>query len=275
MSGANIIALKKGAPPSPTGDAAVGTPEPSLEAPRTSIDAVDFSFKIRIVRNEEQLLRAVHIRAEAYERHWPNLYGQLQSPELQDRDPTSLIFLAEDKHNGHPVGTMRVETNLFTPLPLGPSVVLPTLMQRQTIAYVTRLGVKQGSEGSLVKLALFKSLHRYCIAKQLAWMLVGIRPPGDRDYVRLGFSDVNENSAPVPIGSSGGIPVRLMNFEVMTAERRWSQSKNPLYKFMFSDFHPDIEIFSSVSGMWTSPRKQRAVFREDVDIFSELGTPLI
>jgi len=145
----------------------------------------------------------------------------------------------------------------------------------QTIAYVTRLGVKQGPEGSLVKLALFKSLHRYCIAKQLAWMLVGIRPPGDRDYVRLGFADVNETGNLVPIGSSGGVPVRLMNFEVISAERRWSQSKNPLYKFMFSDYHPDIEIFSSVSGMWTRPRKARPVLREDIDIFSELGTPLI
>jgi hypothetical protein len=240
-----------------------------------TITAVEFSFKVRIVRNEEQLLRAVHIRAEAYERHWPNLYGQLQSPEMQDRDPSSLIFLAENKADGRPVGTMRVDTNLVTPLPLGPSVKLPTAMLGQTVAYVTRLGVKQGPQGALVKLALFKSLHRYCIAKQLAWMLVGIRPPGDRDYVRLGFADVNDGGTPVPIGSSGGVPVRLMNFEVISAERRWIHSNNPLYKFMFAEYHPDIEIFSSVSGMWTRPRKSRPVFRDDIDIFSELGTPLI
>ena len=248
--------------------------QPPLVQP-AAITAVEFSFRIRIVRNEEQLLRAVHIRAEAYERHWPNLYMQLQAPELQDRDSNSLIFLAEDKVDGRPVGTMRVDTNLGTPLPLNPTVELPSAMMGQTIAYVTRLGVKQGPEGSLVKLALFKSLHRYCLAKQLAWMLVGVRPPGDRDYVRLGFADVREGGGPVPIGSSGGVPVRLMNFEVISAERRWNQSKNPLYKFMFSDYHPDIEIFSSVSGMWTRPRKARPVFREDIDIFSELGTPLI
>ncbi len=231
-----------------------------------------FPFSVRIVRNEEQLVRAVNIRAEAYERHWPNLYGQLKSPEAQDRDPNSLIFLAESKSNGQPVGTMRVDTNLTSDLPLGSGVELPPEMKGQAIAYVTRLGVKQGTTGSVVKLALFKSLHRYCLAKQLAWMLVGIRPPGDRDYVRLGFTDINKTGKLVPIGSSGGIPVRLMAFEVISAERRWKEAANPLYKFMFLDFHPDIEIFSSVSGMWTRPRKAPVRLREDV-VLSEVCPP--
>lgn len=232
-------------------------------------------FSIRIVRNEDQLARAVDIRAEAYERHWPNLYGQLTSPEAQDRDPNSLIFLAESKSNGQPVGTMRVDTNLISELPLGPSVEPPPEMKGQTIAYITRLGVKQGSTGSLVKLALFKSLHRYCLAKQLAWILVGIRPPGDRDYVRMGFVDINNGSDLVSIGSSGGIPVRLMALEVNTVERKGKEAAHPLYKFMFLDFHPDIEIFSSVSGMWSRPRKVHVSLREDVDILNEFGLPLV
>jgi hypothetical protein len=243
------------------------------DAPR--LTSSTFPFAVRIVRNEEQLVRAVNIRAEAYERHWPNLYGQLKSPEAQDRDPNSLIFLAESKSNGQPVGTMRVDTNLTSELPLGSSVELPPELKGQTIAYVTRLGVKQGATGSVVKLALFKSLHRYCLAKQLSWMLVGVRPPGDRDYVRLGFTDINKGGALLPIGSSGGVPVRLMAFEVISAERRWKESDNPLYKFMFLDFHPDIEIFSSVSGMWTRPRKTPVRFRDDVNIFNELGLPLV
>jgi hypothetical protein len=170
---------------------------------------------------------------------------------------------------------MRVDTNLTTELTLGSNVELPLDMKGQTIAYVTRLGVKQGATGSVVKLALFKSLHRYCLAKQLAWILVGVIPPGDRDYVRLNFIDVNKSGERVPIGSSGGIPVRLMAFEVISAERRWKEAANPLYKFMFLDFHPDIEIFSSVSGMWTRPRKSPVQLREDVDIFNEFGLPLV
>lgn len=218
------------------------------------LQAISFPFRIRIVRNEEQLARAVVVRAEAYSRHWPTLTERLRAPELQDRSPDSLILLAESKATGEPLGTMRVDTNLTTDFDLGPSVALPANMANRPTAYVTRLGVKQGSSGSLVKLALFKSLHRFCIAKQLAWMLVGVRPPNDRDYVRLGFSDVNVGGRLVPIPSSGGIPVRVMSFDVMSAERNWRLASNPLYNFMFCSYHPDIEIFSSVSAMWSHPR---------------------
>ncbi len=232
-------------------------------------------FRVRIVRNEEQLSKAVHIRAEAYERHWPNLFQQLQTPEAQDRNPNSLIFLAERKSDGTAVGTMRVDTNLVTPLPVTQNLDLPAQFSSRTIAYVTRLGVKQGSTGSLVKLALFKSLHRYCLAKQLYWMLVGVRPPGDRDYLRLGFEDVLAEGQLVPIISSGGVPVRLMAFEVISAERRWFASSHPLYKFMFNDHHPDIEIFSSVNGMWSQPRRSTVHLTERVNIFDDVGIPLI
>lgn len=171
---------------------------------------------------------------------------------------------------------MRVDTNLVSPLPISDDEALPSEIRNKTIAYVTRLGVKQGSLGSLVKLALFKTLHRYCLAKQLQWMLVGVKPPNDRDYVRLGFSDVVDGGGLVPISSSGGIPVRLMSFEVISAERRWKESGNPLYKFMFEDYHQDIEIFSSVSGMWSRPRR-RAMGRTNVNLnaFEELGIPLV
>lgn len=249
------------------------------DAPATSqaprLKSSPFPFTVRIVRNEQQLVRAVHIRAEAYERHWPNLYAQLQSPEAQDRDPNSLIFLAESKSDGQAVGTMRVDTNLHGELKLGESVTLPQPLQGQPLAYVTRLGVKQGPIGSLVKLALFKTLYRYCMAKQLTWMLVGVRPPGDRDYLRLGFIDLVEGGQPVPTGSSGGVPVRLMAFDIVSAERLWKESKNPLYGFMLNEYHPDIEIFSSVSGMWTRPRRTLPPLREDVNIFDALGIPLI
>ena len=243
--------------------------------PKNQTKIQNLPFRVRIVRNEEQLTKAVNIRAEAYERHWPNLYLQLQHPEEQDRNPNSLIFLAESKTDGNPIGTMRVDTNLVTPLPIVHEVTLPGNFTSKTIAYVTRLGVKQGSAGSLIKLALFKTLHRYCIAKQLSWMLVGIRPPGDKDYVRLGFEDVLEDGVLTPISSSRGVPVRLMGFEVISAERRWSQSNHMLYKFMFSDYHPDIEIFSSVSGMWTQPRRPALRRVDQKHQFDDLGIPFI
>lgn len=247
----------------------------SIVLPRHRQSAQSLPFRVRIVRNEEQLSKAVHIRAEAYQRHWPNLYPQLQHPEEQDRNPNSLIFLAERKDTGAACGTMRVDTNLVTPLAITTTIALPDRITSRTIAYVTRLGVKQGKIGSLVKVALFKSLHRYCLAKQVHWMIVGVRPPNDRDYTRLAFTDVYEKGKLVPIFSSGGVPVRVMAFEVMTAERRWFQSGNPFYKFMFEDYHPDIEVFSSVNGMWGQPRRRGTRAGEATNLFFEIGIPVI
>lgn len=232
-------------------------------------------FTVRIVRNEEQLNKAVYIRSEAYGRHWPNLMANLQKPETQDRDPNSLIILAESKADGGALGTMRIDTNLTSPLQLEYDIQLPPEISSSPIAYVTRMGVKQGRLGSLVKLSLFKSLHRYCLAKQLGWILAGVRPPNDRDYVRLGFHDLIEEAKLVPITSSGGVPVRLMAFEVRTAERNWHTAGNPLYEFMFKAYHPDIEIFSSVNGMWAQPRRTRSTVGPLDSPVEDLGIPLL
>jgi len=55
------------------------------------------------------------------------------------------------------------------------------------------------------------------------------------------------------------VPHRILAFEVFTAERRWHQLSHPLYVFMGQRFHPDIEIFSSVSNMWARPRSRRTL----------------
>lgn len=232
-------------------------------------------FRIRIVRNEDQLSKAVVIRSEAYKRHWPNLSDELQTAETQDRNPNSIVFLAEHKNNSNPLGTLRIDTNLVSALPIMRDVQLPPSISSHPFAYVTRLGVKQGALGPLVKIALFKSLHRYCLAKQLSWILVGVRPPNDKDYVRLGFHDVLPNAGLLPITSSGGIPVRVMALETVSAERHWFESKNPLYDFMVKRFHPEIEIFSSVNGMWSQPRRENAKSTTSNSLGEAFGIPIL
>jgi hypothetical protein len=232
-------------------------------------------FLVRIARNEQQLAKAVNIRAEAYERHWPNLSDHLRRPEAQDRDPNSLVILAESKLDGTALGTLRIDTNLVSRLQIETEYPFPDKIISQPIAYVTRLGVKQGRIGTLVKLCLFKSLYRYCLARQISWILVGVRPPNDRDYVRMGFSDLNDDARLVPIGSSGGIPVRLMAFDVIAAERAWHTAGNPLYKFMCNVYHPDIEVFSSVTGMWGQPRRISGQMHSQAHGLPFLGQPLV
>jgi hypothetical protein len=150
---------------------------------------------------------------------------------------------------------MRIDTNLRAKLQIENDFDFPEKITSSPVAYVTRLGVKQGRLGTLVKLSLFKSLYRYCLASQVSWVLAGVRPPNDRDYIRLGFQDLVEGGALVPISSSGGIPVRILALDITSGERFWHTSNNPLYAFMFGTFHPDIELFTSVSGMWGQPRR--------------------
>ncbi len=233
---------------------------------------VDLPFTVKIVRTDDQLGKAVAIRSEAYARHIPQLGDALRVPETIDRTTDTILFLAEAKDTGEPLGTIRIHTNFSTPIPVEESIELPEIFQGRVIAGVSRLAVKPGSRGRLVKLALFKALHRYCLAKQIEWLVIGARPPLDRGYLELGFTDVFPDTKPRPLQSAGGVLHRILCFEVFTAERRWNEFSHPLYTFMGNRYHPDIEIFSSVSNMWSQPRSAR---QRTLTSPPQLGIPLV
>lgn len=218
------------------------------------ISAAHLSFTVRIVRTEEQLQKAVSLRAEAYGRHVPSLGELLRKPEDLDRGKDTIVFLAESKDNSEPLGTIRIQTNFSGPISLEESIELPTTHAGRTLAGVSRLAVKAGPKGRLVKLALFKALHRYCLAKQVELLLIGARPPLDQTYIDLGFADLFEDKRLRPLRSAANVLHRILFFEVFTAERRWHTLSHPLYAFMGEKFHPDIEVFTSVNNVWTRPR---------------------
>jgi len=220
---------------------------------------VHLPFSVRIVRTDAQLSKAVTIRAEAYSRHIPRLGEALKNAEAADRASDTIIFLAESHETGEPLGTIRIHTNFSSPIPIEESIELPTNFRGRAIAGVSRLAVKSGPKGRLVKLALFKALHRYCLAKQIEWLVIGARPPLDKGYLDLGFVDVFPDFRPRPLASAGGVAHRILCFEVFTAERRWFELSHPLYVFMGKRYHPDIEIFASVSNMWSHPRAPQPV----------------
>lgn len=233
---------------------------------------VSLPFTVRIVRTDEQLVRAVRIRAEAYMRHVPTLGEILELPEDVDRDPNSIVFLAEAKSDGEPLGTIRIQTNFSGPIPLETSIKLPDKFKGRPLAGVSRLAVKAGPRGRLVKLALFKALHRYCLAKQVEWILIGARAPLDQTYLDLGFADMYEDAQPRPLATAAGVLHRILCFEVFTAERRWFEISHPLYLFMGQRFHPDIEIFASVNNMWAQPRARR---RRELPGIIRLELPIV
>lgn len=218
------------------------------------IESVDFPFVIRLARTDEQLRKAVTIRAQAYGRHVPTLAQLLAEPEPVDRQRGTVVFLAEGKEDGAALGTIRIQTNRMRPLRIEESVELPAMLRGRLLVEVTRLAVTAGKRGALVKYGLFKALHRYCLATQIEWIVIGARPPLDRGYLALDFEHLMPRRELVPLRHSNDIPHHVLGFEVVSAERRWRERAHPLYDFMCRQFHPDIAVFASVSSVWERPR---------------------
>ena len=218
---------------------------------------VEFDFTVRLVRTTQHLRRAVKVRAAAYSRHVPALGERLLAPELSDTEPGSVLFLAESKADHSPQGTLRIQTNLDFPFTFESQIALPQFLQDNPIAFVARLAVLPGPNSTNLRNALFKALHRYCLATQIRWMVVAARRSLERRYRQLGFADVFPNQPPAILPSMSPNPVRFLYFDALAAERVWYSTHHPLYGFMFLDQHPDIQVFSSVSSAWTRPRKQR------------------
>ncbi len=224
-----------------------------------------------LARTEEQLARAISVRWQAYDRHLPEVARELHKPEREDYEPGSIVLLAESKADGTPLGTLRIQTNLWKQVEFEEYLPLPAKYRGQVLAHIARLGITKGKSATLVKLALFKAMHRYCLANQVAYLLVVGVPPRDRWYDQLSFSDIFDEKQLFLVPSSHGFPGRMMSFEVASAERRWRESNHPLYNFMFREFTRDIEVFSSLAGSWVTPRSQEACSREPHESMFNIG----
>jgi hypothetical protein len=212
-------------------------------------------FTVGIVRNQEDLDKAVQIRHSAYARHLPEFAESLRSPEAADTDQGTVVLLAKSKLDGSPLGTMRIQTNEFKPLCLEQSITLPRWLSKLRLAEATRLGVADGTGGRLVTNVLFKSFFQFCQQAGTEWMVVTGRSPVDRQYVRLLFTDVFPGMGYTPIRHVGNVPHRVMQFNVPAAEMNWSAVNHPLFDFIFRTHHPDIEIGSLPNVRTLSDRR--------------------
>lgn len=199
-------------------------------------------FTVRLVRNDIELRKAVHIRHAAYARHIPVFAQTLLSPEPHDAEHGVVVLLAESKLDGSPLGTMRIQTNLFKPLGLEQSVTLPAWLSARPLAEATRLGVTEERIGRLVKSVLFKAFYLYCQRNAIEWMVVTGRFPLDRMYERLLFDEVYPGMGFVPLSHVGNLPHRIMSLEVAKVEPLWGAARHPLYEFFFHTAHEDIDV---------------------------------
>ena len=216
-------------------------------------------FTVRIVTSQEQLDKAVLIRHSAYGRHIPEVASLLEKEEAADREPGSVVLLAESKLDGSALGTMRIQTNRYRKLALEQSIELPSWLQGSSQAEATRLGVALGRTGRLAKTALFKAYYEYCVMEGIEWMVIAARSPLDRQYEALLFKDVVPEGGFIPMRHAGNIPHRVLAFNIELAEQNWRRAGHPLYKFVFETSHPDIDARQTVDLSFAGTRFPFAV----------------
>ncbi|MFD2270822.1 hypothetical protein ACFS07_06110 [Undibacterium arcticum] len=79
------------------------TSAPRARVPQQPVMAEErLPFTVRLVRNEDDLCKAVHIRHSAYARHVPTFAETLKSPETSDAENGVVVLLAESKLDGSP-----------------------------------------------------------------------------------------------------------------------------------------------------------------------------
>jgi len=211
-------------------------------------------FTIRRVETEADLLKAVRIRQAAYARHVPDFARSLALPEAADYDEDTIVLLAESKLDGTPLGSTRIRTNLYRPLGVEESVLLPDWLQGRRLVEATRLGIDEGRVGRVVKLALIKACFMYCEDNAIDFSVATGRPPVDRQYEQLLFTDVFPGLGPVPLRHVGNLPHRVMAFEIASFEERYREARHPLLDFFFNIHHPDIDVGPITPSRLARPR---------------------
>jgi hypothetical protein len=232
-------------------------PSAALNTP--ALPTEHLPFTVRRVDNGVALRKAVQVRHEAYLRHVPEFARTLALPEARDLADDSIVLLAESRLDGTALGSVRIQTNFHRPLHLEESIELPTWLQGKRLAEVTRLGVAEGRTGRMAKVALMKAMFMFWVQNDIDFAIATGRPPIDRHYEQLLFSDIFEEGTLVPLRHVGGIPHRVMAFEVATAEPRWVAAGHPLTNFVFRTHHPEIDIGGSPVRQEPLQRPQRHI----------------
>lgn len=212
-------------------------------------------FRIEIA-SEAQMPGVLQLRAASYGKHLPELGAKLRQAEDADFLKGCENLVATSKLDGSVLGTLRTHANVIAPLPLQMSVKLPRTFRNRRMVESTRLCIKGNPGSSLVRTALFKAFHQYCLDQQADYMLATGRKPVDRMYDGLLFRDVGQSQHFYPMTFTGGIPHRVMYLAPEQVQTLWTAGQHPLTEFFFERKHPDIDLSrarSLASEVWLCP----------------------
>lgn len=206
-------------------------------------------YTVRIVRKPDQLQLAVEVRYQAYSEKLQALAAKVRQPGPLDFSHGPVVLLAENRLTGEAVGTLRLNTGASF-LSLLEDIKLPPNIVKERTAFVSRMAVTGTvQERQLVRNLMQKAVFQLCIAKQLNRILLLAVEPRERLFYRCGFSDVFEDGGSRHPAFLDGFPVKALFADTYSMERVWRGEKHPLYDFLFRTFHPEIEVFSSLSSL--------------------------
>lgn len=212
-----------------------------MSSPASPLDIPFLPFRIRPAFDEDTIRRAAALRQEAYGRHLPQFSSSLNEPEPEDTAAGCALFVAESRLDDSILGSVRIHTNFFAPLPLEKSLALPPELAKARVAEGVRLSVARDRPGNMVKALLCKAYYMFCVQEGLEhFMLVG-RAPLDRQYEGMGFSDVYPGQGFLPMAHIGGLPHRVLSQEVSTCMDRLLANGHPFHKIFQTDY-ADFDI---------------------------------
>ncbi len=204
-----------------------------------------FGFAVRIATLERDFREACVVRAQAYAHHDPDMGPKFGDIEPLDRAEGTAVLICRDRTTGQGIGTARIQVSGFGPLALENSIRLPGWLASRPRAQISRLAVLAGAD-PMVKLCLMRASYQYCLATQVRWVVIGARNAAlIRNYRSLGFKDVFKPGAWVPLASGGGLPHRILAFDVVSARASWQATKNRLYGFMTETTHSNLLVVAA------------------------------
>ncbi|MEN9890492.1 MAG: hypothetical protein RLY78_787 [Pseudomonadota bacterium] len=214
----------------------------------------ELGFVVRPLRDAPDLRAVRELRAEAYGHHDPLLAQRVAQADAADLEPGCCVLMACDKVDGRLLGTLRLQRGHPRPLPLEHSVRLPEALRAHTRAELTRLAVRRGVD-PMVRLMLFKAAWLHALATQVRQLVITARSPAlIRLYHQLGFEEVWSADHWWPMAHVGGLPHRVLSFEIPGAERRWHDGAHPLHPLFVQTCHPDLDLLPPAVPVPARPR---------------------
>lgn len=232
--------------------------------PNPQFHQASLPFTVRAVRTHQDLQDVLRLRAACYGRHFGSDGLVRETPDPEDLDPGAVLFLAELKSTGEPVGCLRFMTNRFSRLHIEEFVDLPPDLCHVHLADIRRLSVAKGPGGRLVKLALFKAAYLHAVANQVRYIVIAAREPLIRDYQAVHFQDLVTGGLYVELLEK---PHRVLFLDVNKVEYDSRASGNRLHKTFFHDYHPDIMLFEPLRPSWITGRADDP-HRSKADVWS-------